>query len=129
MAPKTKGSSIRFDRSNINCFQFLFLIAKQTPIPDTKNNKGNIQIKIDADISNMYANLVEVTRVGNRDVYVLSLDGDITGDVSLFGQFDVAELSGDFGGNAYIDADTLAIKDFIFLFSAIYPFLLSLFCW
>ena len=35
-----KGRSMRFDLSNINCHQFLFPKAKQTPIPDTKNNNG-----------------------------------------------------------------------------------------
>jgi hypothetical protein len=40
MIPNMKGRSIRFDLSSINCHQLRFLKAKQTPIPDTKNNSG-----------------------------------------------------------------------------------------
>ena len=38
--PNMNGKKILLVLSRINCLQFLFLIAKQTPIPDTKNNKG-----------------------------------------------------------------------------------------
>ena len=44
--PKRNGTKIRCVLSNINCFQFRFLMAKQTPIPDTKNNNGILHILI-----------------------------------------------------------------------------------
>ena len=56
--PNTNGKKIRFVLSSNNCFQFLFLIAKQTPIPDTKNNKGILQIfSIDIGIHNEFNGL------------------------------------------------------------------------
>lgn len=51
--PNTKGKKIRRVLSNNNCFQFLFLMAKQTPIPDTKNNRGILHtFSIDINIHN-----------------------------------------------------------------------------
>ena len=51
--PNRNGKKIRLALSCNNCFQFLFLIAKQTPIPDTKNNIGILHtFSIDIGIHN-----------------------------------------------------------------------------
>jgi hypothetical protein len=42
--PNRKGRRILLLLSRISCFQPLFLMAKQTPIPDTKNSRGILQI-------------------------------------------------------------------------------------
>jgi hypothetical protein len=44
MIPKKKGRRILLLLSRINCFQFRFLMAKETPMPETKNNRGILQI-------------------------------------------------------------------------------------
>jgi hypothetical protein len=42
--PKINGRRIRFVRSISSSFQFRFLMAKYTPMPDTKNRKGILQM-------------------------------------------------------------------------------------
>ena len=63
----------------------------------------------------MVATVTGTTNMGGEQVYVLDLSGSITGDVSLFGAFDIAKLKGFFGGNAYINVGTLGIKEFRFV--------------
>jgi len=80
----------------------------------TRNGNGKTQLDIDADITNMYATVTDIIMMDNEEVYVLTIDGYIEGNIGLFGIFDVSELHGNFGGNAYISTSTLGIKKFIF---------------
>jgi len=80
----------------------------------TRNDNGKIQLDIDADITDMYATMTGSSTMDGEEVYVLTIDGEINGDIGLFGIFDVSELRGDFSGNAYISKNTLGIKKFLF---------------
>ena len=72
------------------------------------------KLSINAIINNMEINVIDFTTYGGESVYLLSVDGDITGDVFLFGEFNFAELDAKLTGNAYIATSTLAIKNFTF---------------
>lgn len=78
------------------------------------NDDGKKVLKIDAEITNMYANLTELIIINNEEIYKLKLDGKITGTVDFLFLEDVAQLRGQFGGYAYIAKDTLGIKEFEF---------------
>jgi len=68
-----------------------------------------------AVINNMYATLTEFEYTKNYQVYVLSISGDISGELSLNKpEIDVADFYGDFSGEAYINKNTLGIKKFEF---------------
>jgi hypothetical protein len=70
---------------------------------------------VNAVIEDMYAALTDVQTIAGKEVYVLSVDGDISGTLSLFNaEIDIADFAGDFGGYAHIDKNTLGIKKFIF---------------
>ncbi len=78
------------------------------------NEDGKKVLKIDAEITNMYANLTEIITINNEDIYKLKLDGKITGTVDFLFLEDVAQLNGHFGGYAYIAMESLGIKEFEF---------------
>ncbi len=79
------------------------------------NEDSSTAFSVDAIIENMYATLIEIVEVNNAETYLLSLDGDINGDLSLFSaEINIADFRGDFGGEAYIGKDNLGIKKFEF---------------
>jgi len=70
---------------------------------------------VDATIDDMYAILTDIEVVNSEELYILSIDGDIFGKISLFNaEIDIADFQGDFGGYAQISKNTLGIKKFIF---------------
>ena len=70
---------------------------------------------VDAEINNMYATVIEIDSIAGQEVYVMAVDGYITGDLSLFSaEIDIAEIKGDFGGYAYITKNQLGMKQFSF---------------
>ena len=80
----------------------------------SRNDKEKIQFKVDADISDMTALVTSTKQIDGEETYILSLNGDLTGNVNLLDKFDVAEIKADYGGEAYISVDTLGIKKFNF---------------
>lgn len=81
----------------------------------TAKNQGSVTFSVNAEVDDMYATVIDIVSIGEDVVYVLSIDGEITGDVSLFDAgIEVAEFYGDFGGTASISITTLGIKEFIF---------------
>ena len=80
----------------------------------SRNDRGKIQLKIDAEISDMTARYDEIVTIAGTDLYKLILDGDLTGIATLGEHFELAKIRGQFGGNAYVDVDTLAMKEFKF---------------
>ena len=80
----------------------------------TRNN-GNTQLAVDAAIDNMYAIVESVKVINSDEVYVMSLDGDISGEVTLFeAEISLVDFRGDFGGYAYIGKRDLGILQFEF---------------
>mgnify|MGYP006290074237 CR=1 FL=1 len=79
------------------------------------NEESATAFSVDAIIENMYATLTEIVEVNNAETYLLSLDGDINGDLSLFSaEINIADFRGDFGGEAYVGKYDLGIKKFEF---------------
>jgi len=76
---------------------------------------SSVKLSIEAEIEDMEAYVDDITEYGGEDCYLLSLSGgDITGNVFLFGEFDIADLDAELDGTAYISTSTLAIKNFTF---------------
>lgn len=70
---------------------------------------------VDAEIKNMYTILTNIDNIEDNQIYVLSLNGDISGDLSFSGaDIEIADFSGDFDGYAYIGKNELGIKKFEF---------------
>ncbi len=81
----------------------------------TSKEGGSTTFSVDAEISNMYATVVEIINSGDDVEYLLALDGYIYGIVSLFNAgIQIADFFGDFGGYATIGTNTLGIKQFNF---------------
>ena len=73
------------------------------------------RFSVDATIDELYAVLTDIEVVNNEELYILSIDGEIFGKISLFAaEIDVADFQGDFGGYAQISKNTLGIKRFMF---------------
>lgn len=71
-------------------------------------------LKVDAYITDMVATIQETIFLEGEEVYKLDIDGDITGNIEVPVIGDFAQIRGDFGGNAYVSTDSLAMKKFIF---------------
>lgn len=70
---------------------------------------------IDARIEDLTAVVTSITDLYGELVYVLSLNGYITGTVSLIlADISLADLRGPLSGTAIISKDTLGIKNFVF---------------
>jgi len=70
---------------------------------------------VDAVITDMYATVIDIDYIDNEKVYVLSLYGEIVGDLSFSSlNINLIDFDGDFGGKAYISNKTLGIKRFEF---------------
>jgi len=80
----------------------------------SRNDRGKTQLKVDAEISDMTALYDEMVTIAGNDRYKLNLDGDLTGLATLGEHFKLAKIRGRFGGYAYIDIDTLGMKEFKF---------------
>jgi len=78
-------------------------------------NGATKKFSVDATIDDMYAVLTDIEVINSEELYILSLDGNIFGKISLFeAEIDIADFQGDFGGYAQISKNTLGIKKFIF---------------
>ena len=76
---------------------------------------SSITFSVNAAIENMYAALTSIQNINDEEIYVLTLDGDIHGKISLFNiELEIADFNGDFWGDAYIGKNTLGIKKFEF---------------
>jgi hypothetical protein len=76
-------------------------------------NSGDI-LNVDVIVTNMYTRVDRLDKMDDEEVYVLSLDGDIAGNIKLLNYFDIGTLDADFYGTAYINSNMLAPKLFEF---------------
>jgi len=79
--------------------------------------KQNDDLKVDANINNMYATVGSVDVIDNQVTYTLLLSGIISGSMTLHIlnlDIDVGAFRGDLGGKALICKSNLAIKKFEF---------------
>jgi len=77
-------------------------------------NEGD-KLNVDALVTNMYARVERIEKMDDEEVYVLSLDGDISGNVKLLNVFNFGEINADFKGTAYLNKNMLAPKLFEFI--------------
>jgi len=81
----------------------------------TTRDGGSQTFSVDAVVNDMYATVVEIVGSGDGETYVLSVDGEVTGEISIFDAgINVADFVADFGGTATMSKNTLAIKEFNF---------------
>ena len=81
----------------------------------SRDGGGSVTFTVKADISNMYATVIDITNDGGEEVYVLDINGYILGVVSLFSaEIEIADFRGPLTGTALIGTNTLGIKSFIF---------------
>jgi PKD repeat protein len=71
-------------------------------------------MKVDADITDMVTTVEDIVTRGDEEAYKLDVDGEISGKIEVPVIGDFASIRGDFGGNAYVSVDTLAMKEFVF---------------
>jgi PKD repeat protein len=82
----------------------------------TSREDGSTTFSVDAEISNMYATVIDIINSGSDLEYLLAVNGYIYGVVSLFNAgIQIADFVGDFGGYAKISTTTLGIKQFNFV--------------
>ena len=76
---------------------------------------SSTKFSIDGNVADMYAIVTNVVEIDDNEVYSLSLNGHITGELSLFkADINIADLDGTLNGVALIDKNTLGIKKFVF---------------
>lgn len=75
---------------------------------------GHNLLKVNGCISNMFATVIETISIGSDELYKLELDGDIVGNIEVPIIGDLAQIRGDFGGYAFVDVDSLGMKEFVF---------------
>jgi len=81
----------------------------------TVKDGNKVKFSVDASISNLYATVTSISEDNGTDVYVLTLDGEISGVITLFSaEIEVGSFSGELIGDAIIGKDTLGIKKFLF---------------
>ena len=82
----------------------------------TSREGGSTTFSVNAQISNMYATVIDIINSGDDIEYLLAVNGYIFGIVSLFDAgIQIADFVGDFGGYAKISTTTLGIKEFNFV--------------
>ena len=77
-------------------------------------SNGFKKFSVVATINNMNAQLTNIINYEDSEVYVLLLDGDVSGKVFILGEIDLADIYADLDGVAYISTSTLGIKYFDF---------------
>ncbi len=77
-------------------------------------NNGFKEFSVVASINNMNARVTNTINYEDDEVYVLLLDGDISGKIFILGEIDLADIDADLDGVAYISTSTLGIKYFNF---------------
>jgi len=78
---------------------------------------GSITFNIEAEIEDLYATVIDITYENGDELYVMNLNGYISGVVSLFSaEIEIADFRGPLTGEALIGTNTLGIRSFLFDF-------------
>ena len=86
---------------------------------DFSVNEGSLNsFSVQAAIEDMYAIVTGTDFLNNEEIFVMALDGEISGKLSLITigdiSLDLADFEGDFGGYAYVSKNTYGMKRFEF---------------